>query len=209
MKKISLIISLFVFVLGFSQTNFGVKAGYSNANMKWKINGSDEKFDSKSFFYIGILGEYSFNEKVSLQGEVLFSQVGGKIKKGYYVPVVGYDGLVYAGSGITDVRINQIQIPVSGKFYFIPKHLSASIGINFGLNVSSETKVETPIDQKEIIKDNFKTVSLFPFIGTEYKFNKNFFGEARYNFGFINLGKSGRPETEINFFQIGIGYTFN
>ena len=71
-KQFLLFFSILFFGLVSAQTTFGVKAGYNLSNMKWESSNSGSyNFDSKSYFYAGILIENRLSDKVSVQGELL------------------------------------------------------------------------------------------------------------------------------------------
>ena len=208
MKKTFLLLAIsFIGSLN-AQTDFGVKAGYNLSNMKWKVSGFDDyKFDSKSFFYVGGLAEHHVTDKFSIQGELLYTELGGKSKEETLTDIVGNE-VVEMGSNTATFTISQIQVPISAKYYVAPK-FSLSAGMNFGFNISSKVKQTfnspmTPSGETE----NFKTLNLSPFLGTEYQFNKNFFADFRYHFNFINAAKKNHIPTHIGFLQAGLGYRF-
>ncbi|WP_435523775.1 outer membrane beta-barrel protein [Chryseobacterium indoltheticum] len=103
-----------------SDTDFklGVKAGYSLSNMKF----FDDKLDSKSYFYAGFVAEKPLSSKVGIQAEVLYTQVGGTDS----LPLVQLIGseIVEMGDVDFNYQFTQIQVPVSVKYYFIPKIFS-------------------------------------------------------------------------------------
>lgn len=181
---------------------FGVKAGYSLSNMKF----FDDKLDSKSYFYAGFVAEKPLSSKVGIQAEVLYTQVGGTDS----LPLVQLIGseIVEMGNVDFNYQFTQIQVPVSVKYYFIPK-FSASAGMNFGFNLSEKVKTDGIVngtDSQDLV--GYKTLNLFPFLGAEYKITDKFFVDARYNFNFFDIHKNGF-ETKIGFLQAGLGYRFN
>ncbi|AZA79599.1 PorT family protein [Chryseobacterium sp. G0186] len=182
--------------------SFGVKGGYTLSNMKI----FDIPLDSKSFFYAGILAEQPLSSQFSIQAEILYTQLGGK--DAYpWVQLVGNE-IVNMGNLTSDYKLNQIQVPISLKYYLIPK-LSASVGMNLGFNISSKVKTSTvfgEVDNGNL--ENIKTLNLFPFLGAEYKINQKFFIDARYNFNFIKINKSESAPMKVGFFQAGVGYRF-
>lgn len=185
-----------------SKLSFGVKAGYSLSTMKFL----DEKIDSKSYFYAGIMAEQPISSKFSVQAEALYTQIGGKQD----FPVVDFtdSGVIERGNIQFDYQLTQIQIPVSAKYYFIP-NLSASVGMNFGINLSEKVKTEQVVNGSTSHDfENIKTLNLFPFLGAEYKINNNFFVDARYHFNFIAINKGGILDSKIGFLQAGVGYRF-
>lgn len=205
MKKNILFVLLFVISTLVSAQNseisFGVKGGYSLSSMKFY----GEKLDSKSYFYAGIVAEKPISSQFSVQAEVLYTQLGGSTSYPW-TQLVGNE-IVDVGNMKFDYKINQIQVPISAKYYFIP-NLSASVGMNIGFNISSKTKISTMFGEDTGESEGLKTVNLFPFLGAEYKITEKFFVDARYNFNFFEMNKSNTVPTKIGFLQAGIGYRF-
>ena len=193
--------------MSFAQTHFGVRAGYSLSKMTfdWQQYGK-EKLDSKSYFYVGGFAEHFLSEKFSLQGELIYTEIGGKAySEG--TDIIGND-VVYYGTNEINFHYPQIQIPVSAKYYPIKK-LAFLGGLNFGINLNPNVKFKyhdffNPSDSDQ---SNIKTVNIFPFLGTEFHFTEKLFADARYNFNFFNINQEGLS-TKIGIFQIGLGYRF-
>lgn len=185
-----------------SHFKFGVKAGYSLSNMKF----FDEKLDSKSYFYAGLVGEQPISSKFAIQAEVLYTQIGGTEQ----LPVIDFTdtGVIETGRRLKfDYQLTQIQVPVSAKYYFIPD-LSVSAGMNVAFNVSEKVKTKEVVNgSKSHNYEGIKSVNLFPFLGAEYKINDKFFVDARYNFNFFEINK-GDFTTKVGFLQAGVGYRF-
>lgn len=182
--------------------SFGVKGGYTLSSMKF----FNTQLDSKSYFYAGILAEQPLSSKFGLQAEVLYTQLGGKDAYPWY-ELVGNE-VVNMGNMNFNYKFNQIQVPISVKYYIVPE-LSASVGMNLGFNISSKVKMNTVFDEAETHNyESLKTLNLFPFLGAEYKINQKFFVDARYNFNFIEMNKSNAVPIKIGFLQAGVGYRF-
>ena len=206
-KKILLISSILFLSLSNAQTTFGVKAGYNLSNMKWTTSQSgDYKFNSKSYFYAGGLVENKLSDKFSVQGELLYTEIGGKTTQENY-QLVGTQ-IVDTGYQNINYKFSQIQVPISAKYFIVPS-FSISTGLNFGFNISPKVKVDPEGFTAQSGKvANIKTLNLFPFLGTEYQINKNIFADARYNFNFFKISNN-QIDTKIGFLQIGLGYKFN
>ncbi|WP_185290475.1 porin family protein [Chryseobacterium lactis] len=182
--------------------SFGVKGGYNLSNMQ--IFGN--QLDSKSYFYAGIVAEQPLSPKLAVQAEVLYTQLGGKDSYPWF-QVIGTD-LVEMGNTNYEYQFNQIQVPISLKYYFIP-NLSASAGMNLGFNLSSKVKTDNNFNStNDNSVHSIKTLNIFPFLGAEYKINEKFFVDARYNFDFIRINKSDMIPMKIGFLQAGVGYRF-
>lgn len=210
MKKISLLLLMAVSSLSFAQTHFGVKAGYINSSLKWKSSPDTfwedfSDFDSKSYFYVGGFAEYFLTHKFALQGELIYTELGGKTAVDLY-DFIGNE-IIQGGTMELKYKYSQIQVPISAKYYIIDQ-FSVLGGFNLGFNVDSKIKSDFMINGNSSNKlENVKTINVFPFIGTEFHFNKNIFADARYNFGVSNINKEG-IDTRVSFFQIGLGYLF-
>ncbi|MEF9477465.1 porin family protein [Chryseobacterium sp. RRHN12] len=182
--------------------SFGVKGGYTLSSMKF----FNTQLDSKSYFYAGILAEQPLSSKFGLQAEAVYTQLGGKDAYPWY-ELVGNE-VVNMGNMNFNYKFNQIQVPISVKYYIIPE-LSASVGMNLGFNISSKVKMNTVFDEAETHNyESLKTLNLFPFLGAEYKLNEKFFVDARYNFNFIEMNKNNSVPIKTGFLQAGVGYRF-
>lgn len=183
-----------------STFKFGAKAGYSLSSMKF----FDNKLDSKSYFYAGLVGEQPVSSKLGIQAEILYTQLGGKQN----FPLLSIDNDAQIGTVQFDYQLNQIQVPISLKYYFIP-NFSASAGMNVAFNISQKIKTEQIVNGSTSRNyDDIKSLNLFPFLGAEYKINDRFFVDAKYNFNFFEVNKGNLP-TKIGFLQAGVGYRFN
>lgn len=183
-----------------STFKFGAKAGYSLSSMKF----FDNKLDSKSYFYAGLVGEQPVSSKLGIQAEILYTQLGGKQN----FPLLSIDNDAQIGTVQFDYQLNQIQVPISLKYYFIP-NFSASAGMNVAFNISQKIKTEQVVNGSTSRNyDDIKSLNLFPFLGAEYKINDRFFVDAKYNFNFFEVNKGNLP-TKIGFLQAGVGYRFN
>ncbi|WP_374443955.1 outer membrane beta-barrel protein [Epilithonimonas sp.] len=205
MKKIILSLLISGSTFTFAQTHFGIKAGYNLSNMKWKLEKFDDvKFDSKSYFYAGAFAEHLFNNKFAIQGELIFTSLGGKIQE-ELTQIIANGEIVE--TGIAEYKFNypQLQVPISAKYYFI-KNFNVHGGFNFAFNINPTAEVNFTVDNKSDI-ENVKTVNIFPFLGAEVMIVEHFSIDARYNFGAFNTNNSG-VDNRFNFFQIGLGYRF-
>ncbi|MBL1220834.1 PorT family protein [Chryseobacterium sp. L7] len=218
MKKLLLIAAAAVVGVNLSaqETRFGPKAGYSLSTLKFKDNGNSESTDPSHTFYVGAMVEHKLSDKFALQGEVLYSQLGGKITE----RVEDEDDAGTFFNIKNKTTFGTILIPVSAK-YFITEGLSVSAGASFGLIISAKTKTvadlglgmipgfEISADDETDIKDQVNTLNIAPFLGAEYALENGLFFDARYNMGVSNLAKdSGDGKLTNSFFQVGVGFKF-
>jgi outer membrane receptor for ferrienterochelin and colicin len=134
MKKILLVAAIAVIgsAVNAQETRFGVKAGYSLSRLKLKEGGQSESSDPMHTFYVGGLVEYKISDKFGLQGEVLYSPLGGKVDEN-----VNEEGAFVKVKAKT--TLGTLLVPVSAK-YFITENLSVSAGASFGFILSAKQK---------------------------------------------------------------------
>jgi len=138
MKKLLLIAA--VAVLGMNanaqEFKFGPKAGYSLSMLKASGEGNTYKFDAKSTFYVGGMAEYKFNDKFAVQGEVLYSPIGGKQEESVAFTEAGVN---VTGTEKTDWKLGTVQVPISAKYY-ATENLAFALGLNVGVIISAKVK---------------------------------------------------------------------
>ncbi|QIY89790.1 porin family protein [Chryseobacterium gallinarum] len=217
MKKLLLIAA--VAVMGITanaqEFRFGPKAGYSYSTLKVKGDGQSETSDPLHTFYIGGIAEYKLSDKFALQGELLYSPLGGKVKIKEADPE---DPTTFFNFKAKQT-FHTLLIPVSAK-YFITEGLSVSAGVNVGLILSAKSKLsadlgmgplfELEVDKEIDIKDQLNTLNLAPFLGAEYALENGLFFDARYNLGVSNLAKNAQGDEKLtnSFIQVGVGFKF-
>lgn len=220
MKKFLLIAA--VAVLGINanaqEFKFGPKAGFAMSTIKIDEKQDDlsaRKMDPKYTFYIGGMAEYKFNDKFALQGEVLYSPLGGN---------ENIDGVNAGGIFVgekTKITFGTILVPISGK-YFITEGFSVAAGLNVGIILTAKQKtvlgsdflgMEVEAEDSDYkdgdIKKAIKTLNLAPFLGVEYALENGLFFDARYSLGVSNLSNDNSGGSVKNSFaQIGVGFKF-
>jgi len=215
MKKLLLIAA--VAVMGGSlqaqETRFGVKAGYSFSTIKVDDAQDDleaRNTDPSHTFYVGGLVEHKFGDKFGIQGELLYSPLGGKEDLN-----ASEDDVYFREK--TKITFGTLLIPVSAK-YFISEKLSVSLGASFGVILSAKQKtvvdagigipgLELEGDDDVDIKDDVNTLNIAPFLGAEFALENGLFFDARYNYGISDLSKSDGKVTN-SFLQVGVGFKF-
>ncbi|PQA91962.1 hypothetical protein B0A69_16195 [Chryseobacterium shigense] len=214
MKKLLLIAAAAAVSINLSaqETRFGAKAGYSLSTLKFKDGGNSENSDPSHTFYVGALVEHKLSDKFALQGEVLYSPLGGKVEA-----AEGSDE-AFVGAK-SKIKFGTLMVPVSAK-YFITEGLSVSAGASFGFILSAKTKYEVnaglglpgldiSLGDEVDIKDQTNTLNIAPFLGAEYALENGLFFDARYNMGVSNLAKdSGDGKLTNSFLQVGVGFKF-
>ncbi|WP_106917559.1 porin family protein [Chryseobacterium aurantiacum] len=222
MKK--LLLTAAVAVLGISvnaqEFKFGPKAGYSLSMLKASGEGKTYNFDAKSTFYAGAMAEYKFNEKFAVQGEVLYSPIGGKQEEAVSYNLMGVD---VTGTEKSDWKLGTVQVPVSAKYY-VTENLAFGVGVNVGVIISAKIKTTATLSgtalgqpfsdsttETEDVKSHMNKLNLAPFAGAEYTLENGLFFDARYNLGVSNLMKKEDGENgtlKNSFVQVGVGFKF-
>lgn len=220
MKKLFLLTA--VAVMGLSakaqEFRFGPKAGYSYSTLKLKDNSDSETSDPLHTFYIGGIAEYKVSDRFGLQGELLYSQLGGKLNIAEVDPS--------DPTNFFNVKAKQtyhtLLIPVSAK-YFITEGFSVSAGASFGVILSAKQKYSADLGLGGVIpgfeinssdevdiKDQLNTLNIAPFLGAEYMLENGLFFDARYNMGVSNLAKDASNGEKLtnSFLQVGVGFKF-
>ncbi|KFF26035.1 porin family protein [Chryseobacterium vrystaatense] len=198
------------------EVRFGAKAGYSLSTLKFKNGKNSETTDPSHTFYVGGLVEYKISDKFGLQGEILYSQLGGKVSKS----VKDQDNDYFKIQN--KMIFGTLMVPVSAK-YFITEGLSVSAGASFGYILTAKSKTVTDLglggiipgfelegNDETDIKDQTNKLNIAPFLGAEYMLENGLFFDARYNMGVSNLAKNpiDGEKTTNSFLQVGVGFKF-
>lgn len=219
MKKLLLIATVALLgnvAVNAQETRFGVKAGYSLSTLKYENDFGKGNSDPVHTFYVGGMVEHKISDKFGLQGELLYSPLGGKT-------VIQEEDAEDPGNFFSlksKTTLGTLLIPVSAK-YFISENFSVSAGASFGIILSAKEKtvfdaginlpgLEIGGSDEVDIKDQTNTLNIAPFVGAEYMLENGLFFDARYNLGVSNLIKN--PEynatSKNSFFQVGVGFKF-
>ncbi|SFN58149.1 Opacity protein [Paenimyroides ummariense] len=194
MKKV--ILAAFVLgtctaALAQQQLKFGPKAGVNFAN----LSGVDNA-EMKTGFHVGAVAEIKFNEKFSIQPEVVYSAQGAKANIGN---IQGKANLDY------------INVPILAKYYIVDG-FSVEAGPQIGFLAKAEGK--GTVDNVSVtndIKDNFKSTDFGLGFGLAYDLPVGVFVNARYNLGLSDIrnNTSSGDAIKNNVIQVGIGYKFD
>ncbi|RYY56156.1 MAG: PorT family protein [Chitinophagaceae bacterium] len=179
-----------------AQVTYGPKLGLNLA----KATMTNKDFDSKITpkFFVGGFVNYALSEKMSLQGELLYSREGGNGKR---ISNDADDKLFY----------DYLQLPVLFR-YAVTGNLFAEAGPQFGylLSAKEDYNDNPTVDIKEYYK---KTEVRLPF-GVGYKFTessvKGLQLNLRYSFSFseINKVEVGGEKIKLSVLSLGAAYSF-
>jgi len=175
------------------EVKFGPKAGVNISN----LSGLDNS-EMKIGFHVGFVAEIKFNEKFSVQPEVLYSAQGAKTS------ALGVEG---------KINNDYINVPIMAKYYIVDG-FSAELGPYVGFLMKSEGKVgDNTVDSK----DFYKSVDFGLGVGLAYDMPMGFFVGARLNVGLSKANEdlsAGNLTVETDdiknmpVIQVGVGYKF-
>lgn len=200
MKKITLtLLGLVAFstsALAQQEVKFGPKAGVNFAN----LSGLDNS-EMKTGFHVGAVAEIKFNDKFSIQPEIIYSSQGTK----YTTTLIP--------NGTVESKINNdyINVPIMAKYYIVDG-FSAELGPYVGFLVKSEGKIgDNTID----FKDGYKSVDFGLGVGLAYDLPMGVFVGARYNLGLSKANEDvpagltvQADDIKNGVIQVGVGYKF-
>jgi Outer membrane protein beta-barrel domain len=177
MKKLLIL----VLAIGFStQTfsqglDFGIKAGANFANITDATG-----LTNKTGFVVGVFAGAKLNDKLGIQGDLLYSQQGAKFDAG-------------------EIDLNYVIIPVVIKYY-ITESLNLQAGPQFGFVVDDNFK-EVFIGVSEA-----ESFDLTGVVGAGFEFPFGIRVSGRYNFGLTDIMKSGDGKNTVA--TVAVGYSF-
>lgn len=158
-------------------------------------------------FYVGAVAEIKFNDKFSVQPELMYSAQGVKSE-------ISIQGFNFSGTQ----KLDYINIPILAKYY-VYEGLSVEAGPQFGFLVKAKGTgdgVSTSVvsGNNSDNKDNFESFDFSIGAGLAYDLTNGFFVNARYNFGLTKVNKNriniNSHEKDYNngVIQVGVGYKF-
>ena len=177
MKKLSLLILVIVFsVQSFSQgLDFGIKAGVNFANITDATG-----LTNKTGFVVGVFAGVKLNDKLGVQGDLLYSQQGAEFDAG-------------------EIDLNYVIIPIVIKYY-ITESLNLQAGPQFGFVVDDNIKeVVNGISEAE-------SFDLSAVIGAGFEFPFGIRVSGRYNIGLTDIMKLGDGKNAVA--TVAVGYSF-
>jgi hypothetical protein len=203
MKKITLFIALqMIAFIGFSQekVRIGLHGGLNVSSLAYKISGVSLGFGSQAGFFGGVDVTLPAAPDFVIQPELSFSQMGGKINLSNTTTNPIISKVVFT--------LNYLSLPVLFK-YKIP---NSGLGIYAGPQYSYLVKgYESVIAHVAVsAKDVINSSDFSGIIGAEYYLPKGFGISARYQAGFINIGKdvSSGESVKNNGFTFTLGYRY-
>ncbi|MFY7670419.1 porin family protein [Tenacibaculum sp. MEBiC06402] len=188
MKKIPLLLTVcflsFTNYIAAQNVDFGLKGGLNIANVN--VPDIDEDLNNLLSFHVGTFAEFKFNEKISLQPELLYTRQGSEVVENN-----------------SKVKIDYLAMPILAKYYFF-ENLSLEVGpqISFLINDKIEY-IDSSIPDEETDASSFDFSLNF---GLGYNLGSNMIIQTRYCYGVSAVYEN--PDAKNSVFQISLGYKF-
>lgn len=201
MKKI--IIVAFLCFLGFTQVNAqskfrpGIRGGANFAHLT-QTDDPNEKYSTRTDFYVGAFGALNLSKVYTLQPEINYSRQGAKYE------YIDTDNRRYN----SEIKISYLSIGVANKFKF--NKFNVHLGPTVDIKVKDAGKeLGTTYNEYDYYYDNDLTAIDFAFfLGAGFDITENFGIEARIKKGIIPVDDTGDWDSTNVVFQTGITYTF-
>ncbi len=207
MKKILLSLVALVAVGSIYAQNisFGVKGGVNVSG----FHGKDADGTPLKSFHLGVVSEFYFTDKCSIQPEILYSSIGGTKEKDFRIKKLD----------LTQ-KIDYISVPVMAKYYLF-KGLAVELGPQFSYAISRSTNSDDILAKlKGLPAPTLGAIGKkidFPYnkfdvalgAGISYNLPYGIFASARYVYSFTNYPKSSvGKELKPQVIQVSLGYKF-
>ena len=126
MKKFLLIGAISIFGIASAQFKYGVKVGYnlSNISVSSPAISAQALLGNRSGFYVGGIAEYGFGNNLSIQGEVLYNNLGARVNADFSKIPNAYNDLLvdFDLNGVNkakgNITLHEISVPFCLKYSF-------------------------------------------------------------------------------------------
>lgn len=202
MNKIKYLICIVVISFhfqGFTQINleYGVKFGVNLADLRTDEN----SLSPRATFHFGFEAEHAFDEKFSLQTELLYSRQG-EVRRGRTLQNTKFNNIL---------ALDYINIPVMVNYYVVDGfYVTMGPQIGFLVRAQLEETIGVNSDQKDV-QENYRNADFSAVFGAGYKTDWGFSVGFRYNLGFTNVLKNPYVYTgteKNSVLQLSMSYRF-
>lgn len=182
------------------ELTFGVKGGVNLASLGGDVESGAK---GKLGLHLGGLAEYMLSDEFGIQGELLYSSLGGK-----------YEESEEGFSVEAETRLAYLSLPIMGKYY-VTEAIALEAGPQFSFLLSAEEEFTAEFDGEtesdtEDIKEFTNSLDLGFGIGGSYNTEGGLFFGLRYVLGLSNIYKDADDfSVQNNVLQISAGYKFN
>ncbi len=202
MKKVILGLAVVASSMTFAQ-QFGAKAGANFSSI------SDEGYSeskSKVGFYAGFFMNAPLTDKLNIQPEVLYNNMGATVTS-IKAPITN-------ATYETKLNLDYIAVPVMFQYNATPEFfLEAGPQFSFLVNASGDVKSGDVKTTYKVNKDDYNNFDFALGVGAGFWFTPNIGINARYLAGFTDITKNGTTfnndgSNKNNGFQLGLNYRF-
>ena len=158
--------------------DLGVKAGVNFANIT-----DASGFSNRTGFVAGFFVGGKFNDKLGIQGELLYSQQGAEFELG-------------------DFDLDYVNVPVIVK-YFVAQGFNIQAGPQFGVLVNDEARTVLGEVINDVATNDFDISGV---VGLGYDFPLGIRVSGRYNFGLNDIPENGDGKNSV--VTLALGYSF-
>jgi hypothetical protein len=188
-----------------AQTKFGITAGATYANMKFKSGDVSVKNDYKLGFTAGVFADMTISKDFSFQPALNFTQKGTKDE----------------GDGYSDkTTLNYLEVPLNFVYSFQPGNglfIGAGPSIAFGLSGQDKWEENGNSGSDDINfgsgQDEVKVFELGANFMAGYKMKNGFLVSAGYNLGLTDISNYddniAKGSVKSNYFSLKVGWTFH
>jgi hypothetical protein len=187
--------------VGFTQTDdlkYGIKIGtnFSEYTPDFNVNNTSlqSEFSGKFGYYLGGFANFKIHDKIGLQGEILLSNNGTKVK--YDVPVIQGTSN-FLGFSEFEYNLNEfnLSIPITTQFYFSERFYGeAGLILNYTLfvnqNIINNPYQNSAEDYNENPEENIDRFDLAGLLGLGFKLSKKININLRYSLSVIERNSS-------------------
>ncbi len=200
------IIVAFLCFLGITQVNAqskfrpGIRGGVNFAHLTQTDN-PNEKYSTRTDFYVGAFGALNLSKVYTLQPELNYSRQGAKYE------FIDENNIRYN----SEIKVSYLSLGVANKFKFNKFNIHLGPTLDIKVKDGGKKLGATYNDANyynDYYDDDLTTIDFAFFLGAGFDITKNFGIEARIKKGIIPVNDNGDWDSTNVVFQTGITYTF-
>lgn len=199
------IIVAFLCFLGITQVQAqskfrpGIRGGANFAHLTQTDN-PNEKYSTRTDFYVGAFGALNLSKVYTLQPEINYSRQGAKYE------FIDTDNRRYN----SEIKVSYLSLGVANKFKFdkFNIHLGPTLDIKVKDAGKKLGNTYNNYDNYYYYNNDLTAIDFAFFLGAGFDITKNFGIEARIKKGIIPVNDNGDWDSTNVVFQTGITYTF-
>jgi len=199
MKKVFVFLFAFLFCVQVISAQWSV-GGRIGMNLSKIVDFPIYDSKQKMGWDIAVVGNYAFNDRFEIQGELLYSQRGAN---GFWYIYSLYDDPVQA-----DINSHYLDIPVLLQFYPFKRTECFNIQVGVQPGVFLDESFDCKRDSPRPAYGKANPIVFGLIFGCSYKFKKGLFLDGRYVLGLTDHYKDYNGMMKGRSIQLSIGYLF-